>query len=175
MTPEYSTDALDLQNKSAPYFAHAQPTRSNGQLYLNIQPTQNPFATPHQPHRLDMTDTATSNGVGAFNQQALLNLPPPLPYPTLEPSMTASSAVGPPALHHQPTSPTTVISPTKAKSSSHSASTQTNSNSSPTISSGPPKKKFPCPHATRFSCSDTFTTSGHAARHGKKHTGEKSV
>jgi uncharacterized C2H2 Zn-finger protein len=24
-------------------------------------------------------------------------------------------------------------------------------------------------------CSSTFTTSGHAARHGKKHTGEKSV
>ncbi|KAK4694214.1 hypothetical protein P7C71_g3332, partial [Lecanoromycetidae sp. Uapishka_2] len=37
------------------------------------------------------------------------------------------------------------------------------------------KKKYPCPHAKTFSCTDTFTTSGHAARHGKKHTGEKNI
>ncbi|MCJ1352146.1 MAG: Zinc finger and SCAN domain-containing protein 5B [Icmadophila ericetorum] len=39
----------------------------------------------------------------------------------------------------------------------------------------PAKKKYPCPHAQRFACTDTFTTSGHAARHGKKHTGEKNI
>ncbi|KAJ6131211.1 hypothetical protein N7523_001671 [Penicillium sp. IBT 18751x] len=37
------------------------------------------------------------------------------------------------------------------------------------------KNKYPCPYATSHGCSATFTTSGHAARHGKKHTGEKSV
>ncbi len=37
------------------------------------------------------------------------------------------------------------------------------------------KNKYPCPHAQRFKCADTFTTSGHAARHGKKHTGEKNI
>ncbi|EEP78585.1 predicted protein [Uncinocarpus reesii 1704] len=37
------------------------------------------------------------------------------------------------------------------------------------------KNKYPCPYATSHSCSATFTTSGHAARHGKTHTGEKSV
>jgi len=37
------------------------------------------------------------------------------------------------------------------------------------------KKKYPCPHAAKFNCHDTFTTSGHAARHGKKHTGEKNI
>ena len=37
------------------------------------------------------------------------------------------------------------------------------------------KNKYPCPYATSHSCSATFTTSGHAARHGKKHTGEKGV
>jgi hypothetical protein len=37
------------------------------------------------------------------------------------------------------------------------------------------RKKYPCPHANRYGCSDTFTTSGHAARHGKKHTGEKNI
>ncbi|EQL30462.1 hypothetical protein BDFG_07052 [Blastomyces dermatitidis ATCC 26199] len=37
------------------------------------------------------------------------------------------------------------------------------------------KNKYPCPYATSHSCTATFTTSGHAARHGKKHTGEKGV
>ncbi|KAK2791924.1 hypothetical protein FQN52_004366 [Onygenales sp. PD_12] len=37
------------------------------------------------------------------------------------------------------------------------------------------KNKYPCPYAASHSCSATFTTSGHAARHGKKHTGEKGV
>ncbi|EFW19191.1 conserved hypothetical protein [Coccidioides posadasii str. Silveira] len=37
------------------------------------------------------------------------------------------------------------------------------------------KNKYPCPYAASHSCPATFTTSGHAARHGKTHTGEKSV
>ncbi|KAL3480255.1 hypothetical protein BJX99DRAFT_37483 [Aspergillus californicus] len=37
------------------------------------------------------------------------------------------------------------------------------------------KNKYPCPFAGSHACTATFTTSGHAARHGKKHTGEKSV
>ncbi|EPS32174.1 hypothetical protein POX_d05661 [Penicillium oxalicum] len=37
------------------------------------------------------------------------------------------------------------------------------------------KNKYPCPYARSHGCTSTFTTSGHAARHGKKHTGEKSV
>ncbi|KAF7719356.1 Nutrient and stress factor 1 [Penicillium ucsense] len=37
------------------------------------------------------------------------------------------------------------------------------------------KSKYPCPYARSHGCIATFTTSGHAARHGKKHTGEKSV
>lgn len=37
------------------------------------------------------------------------------------------------------------------------------------------KNKYPCPYASSHACIATFTTSGHAARHGKKHTGEKGV
>ena len=37
------------------------------------------------------------------------------------------------------------------------------------------KNKYPCPYSSSHNCSATFTTSGHAARHGKKHTGEKGV
>ncbi|KAG9769940.1 hypothetical protein KCU88_g6752, partial [Aureobasidium melanogenum] len=49
---------------------------------------------------------------------------------------------------------------------------------SPTANSGAPpakKNKYPCPYAQSHNCQATFTTSGHAARHGKKHTGEKGV
>lgn len=37
------------------------------------------------------------------------------------------------------------------------------------------KNKYPCPFGASHGCSATFTTSGHASRHSKKHTGEKSV
>lgn len=38
----------------------------------------------------------------------------------------------------------------------------------------PPKKnQYPCPMAKQVGCTDFFTTSGHAARHAKKHTGKK--
>ena len=35
------------------------------------------------------------------------------------------------------------------------------------------KNTYPCPLAEAFSCSDRFTTSGHAARHARTHTGKK--
>lgn len=37
----------------------------------------------------------------------------------------------------------------------------------------PKKNSYPCPMAKQFGCNDFFTTSGHAARHAKKHTGKK--
>lgn len=44
-----------------------------------------------------------------------------------------------------------------------------------TSNNKPPQKKnhYPCPMAKQFGCTDYFTTSGHAARHAKKHTGKK--
>jgi hypothetical protein len=53
------------------------------------------------------------------------------------------------------------------------ASTAPSSNSPPSTSGK--KNKYPCPYAASHNCLATFTTSGHAARHGKKHTGEKGV
>ncbi|OCK85928.1 hypothetical protein K432DRAFT_388178 [Lepidopterella palustris CBS 459.81] len=35
------------------------------------------------------------------------------------------------------------------------------------------KNSYPCPMAKQYNCTDYFTTSGHAARHAKKHTGKK--
>ena len=59
-----------------------------------------------------------------------------------------------------------------------SAPTSVQATTSPTTNSAPPtgkKNKYPCPYAQSHNCHSTFTTSGHAARHGKKHTGEKGV
>jgi hypothetical protein len=48
------------------------------------------------------------------------------------------------------------------------------SSSSTSNSKGSSKKNsYPCPLAKQYNCQDYFTTSGHAARHAKKHTGKK--
>lgn len=72
--------------------------------------------------------------------------------------------------------PTPALSADASVSSSSSASqpvrpVTANNNA---VSAGK-KNKYPCPYAQSHHCSATFTTSGHAARHGKKHTGEKGV
>ncbi|KAI4145456.1 MAG: hypothetical protein LQ340_006280 [Diploschistes diacapsis] len=66
-----------------------------------------------------------------------------------------------------PTPPLKLASPAAAVAPASSAQDQN--------AAKPAKKKYPCPHAQKYSCADTFTTSGHAARHGKKHTGEKNI
>ncbi|KIW67379.1 hypothetical protein, variant [Phialophora macrospora] len=70
--------------------------------------------------------------------------------------------------------PTNATVPLPATSSPASVQPRT----SPSTSSAPSigkKNKYPCPYAQSHHCQATFTTSGHAARHGKKHTGEKGV
>lgn len=76
-----------------------------------------------------------------------------------------------PALPNSPTIDGHTI-PTTSSSSSNS-----NSHLPPTTAANVPakKNKYPCPYASSHHCTATFTTSGHAARHGKKHTGEKGV
>lgn len=69
----------------------------------------------------------------------------PLPYPP---------ANGPPVAYYQP---------------------QVGAEESTPPSTNPRSKKnsYPCPVAKQYNCNDYFTTSGHAARHAKKHTGKK--
>ncbi|KAI4239104.1 MAG: hypothetical protein LQ352_007821 [Teloschistes flavicans] len=177
MTPGYPQDPLDPHNKSAPYFTYPRP---NPQIYTSMAQLHNPYP-PQQSYYLPPREMAldTGNGPGALNQQALLYLPPPLSYPNPEPAMTVPSPPSHVGQHSSPTaaSVSSTSQSNKERPASHSAGTQTSNTTSSASPTDPkrPKKKFPCPHATRFACSDTFTTSGHAARHGKKHTGEKSV
>lgn len=43
----------------------------------------------------------------------------------------------------------------------------------PTAQPTKKKNQYPCPVAKSYECNEFFTTSGHAARHAKKHTGKK--
>ncbi|KAL9598207.1 MAG: hypothetical protein Q9219_004627 [cf. Caloplaca sp. 3 TL-2023] len=190
MTPSYTQDQFDGHNRANPYFA--TPNRCYESAYQNLVPAQHSFTPSHQHQLLAMGSINDStNGLNAFNQHALHNLQPPLAYPDPEPSMTALTSTAnfqpAPYTHTNNTTSTSSTSSSqppqqpRGKTTSQSAGTQTTTNvHSPTPSTAPPappppKKKYPCPHAALYNCSDTFTTSGHASRHGKKHTGEKSV
>ena len=91
---------------------------------------------------------------------------PPLSLPSIEPGLASASTTTP----STPVTATSATSPTQGTPTT--ASSGTTSNLANTL---PVRKKYPCPHAKLHNCTDKFTTSGHAARHGKKHTGEKNV
>lgn len=77
-----------------------------------------------------------------------------------------------------PTEVTQLPTPTSLNSVPNSATASSLTTSTSPPNNAPPtgkKNKYPCPYAQSHSCSASFTTSGHAARHGKKHTGEKGV
>lgn len=98
-------------------------------------------------------DYAASSGAGAYHRQHPSRYDPYGYHARAEKRLSDNSMVEPP-------SPQTSIASTSKES----------------VSSKPARKnKYPCPFAASHACTATFTTSGHAARHGKKHTGEKSV
>ncbi|KAJ9606543.1 hypothetical protein H2200_008551 [Cladophialophora chaetospira] len=76
--------------------------------------------------------------------------------------------------HSAPVPPIATTLPPPVTSAPASAQTRTSPTTSTASTTGK-KNKYPCPYAQSHSCQATFTTSGHAARHGKKHTGEKGV
>ncbi|MCJ1264227.1 hypothetical protein MMC22_004098 [Lobaria immixta] len=157
MTPGYPFDPLEQSKNPSPYYAYHRPPP--GQSYPAMPQSQDPVAQPyyhlasHRIHDLEI-DSAYS-----LSRTTLQPLQTRLSYPNPD----SAIALSPPL-----SSITTPIIPPSASSTS-TATTPTNASSKPI------KKKYPCPHATRYSCRDTFTTSGHAARHGKKHTGEKNI
>ena len=69
------------------------------------------------------------------------------------------------------------LSPQQQHPSQHRSSASPSSDAHPSNGSNklqqPKKNQYPCPMAKEYQCTDYFTTSGHAARHAKKHTGKK--
>nr|POE47379.1 transcriptional regulator nrg1 [Quercus suber] len=94
----------------------------------------------------------------------------PMPMPIVQmPALQQMQAIPASPVHMQPaqqphrasTSPASEPSRVSAHSAASNAKTQSK------------KNQYPCPMAKQFGCTDFFTTSGHAARHAKKHTGKK--
>lgn len=149
MTPTYPFDPLEQNKNSAPREPYY---RSNGPYY--VQQLQDAAQQPYY------------NNIPIRSELLMDDVYPPLGAPLQTQFAYAPADLGTPISSHS-----TLQTPTTATSSaSQPASTPTTNNNSKIA-----KKKYPCPHATRYACPDTFTTSGHAARHGKKHTGEKNI
>ncbi|MCJ1406939.1 hypothetical protein MMC19_001009 [Ptychographa xylographoides] len=152
MTPTYSFNPYEDHSKDNHPSGSRDPSYypSNGPYYIS-QP-QDAFQQPYYTHPVQHSGLL---GEG---------------YPTLGASLQTQFTYASPDLGTPGSPPSTVQTPAAATpTTSQSASISTGS------STKIGKKKYPCPHAARYGCSDTFTTSGHAARHGKKHTGEKNI
>ncbi|CAO2650336.1 Nn.00g016280.m01.CDS01 [Neocucurbitaria sp. VM-36] len=94
---------------------------------------------------------------GFFPQQKDLNSAyPPVPQTT-----------GPLPYHTATASQAGYFRPQQMQEQHDSAATAAANNARPK------KNSYPCPMAKQYNCNDYFTTSGHAARHAKKHTGKK--
>ena len=170
MTPEYPFEPLDQSKSNGhPYFSIYQ--RSNGSAYPTMPQAQDPSGQPYFPYlNQRMSDAQMEDPFPNLDQAPLHPVPPQPQYPTATDtplSMPLTTAL-PPQITQPSSKPSPVINTT-------SSNPTNNSDQSSSTSSKAIKKKYPCPHAVRFSCGDTFTTSGHAARHGKKHTGEKNI
>lgn len=102
----------------------------------------------------------------------------PTLFPVIPEGTTITGFPLPSAAH--PGAPTRVRTSDSPVSESHlsnasvASAAASASASAPTAAKPTPKKnQYPCPLAKQYQCNDFFTTSGHAARHAKKHTGRK--
>ncbi len=124
--------------------------------YLPSPSTITPFLEQQLMIAPNMTDPHYPGKATIIPPLTLAQYPivPTSVHPSLPPL-----AVPSPATLHTP--------PTSAPAPSNQPTTSPTTNAAP-----PPKKnKYPCPYSQSHNCQATFTTSGHAARHGKKHTG----
>ncbi|MBE7158803.1 MAG: C2H2-type zinc finger protein, partial [Rhodospirillales bacterium] len=125
--------------------AHKHPT----QQYFLARPSQGKMDDQHASMYPPIPD-ATGAMTSAYPMPAQIaqQLPPQAQAP-------------PQSLYRSSTSPSSEPSRVSTVSATSNAKSQ------------PKKNSYPCPMAKQYGCTDHFTTSGHAARHAKKHTGKK--
>ncbi|TKA75115.1 hypothetical protein B0A55_05020 [Friedmanniomyces simplex] len=134
-------------------------------------PSFNPFDhAPHaHPHKPQQQQYYIRHQPHAKMDDQNVSMYPPLPDATGG-TMPSAYPMPPQMQQHMPpqnlqqvayrTSPSPVPEPSRV-----STTTNTKSHTK--------KNQYPCPLAKQIGCNDFFTTSGHAARHAKKHTGKK--
>jgi len=189
MSPQYGFEPLDQHLKreqnALPYYNHNQ-YRING--YPSMQDsTPQPYYNLSNQHGLPPTNDfdldptiyesqgRTLQPLQIQLQQAAAHQDSPLTQLSPQAFQSPSTATtAPPSTTLPPLSSTTATAPIKPELPNPITTSNTTSSSTPSKPPAP-KKKYRCPHASRYACTDTFTTSGHAARHGKKHTGEKNI
>jgi hypothetical protein len=153
-----STMRSILNNDDNPSFA----------VRKNVDSSPQQFAHENRYHNADYSESGTARPSHLTQQQHT-------PIWTANPTSTTRESRAQPQSYP-------IESPISPLPALHSRQHSLGSNDGLTTPSSPlemekkPKKnKYACPYARSHSCTATFTTSGHAARHGKKHTGEKSV
>ncbi|MCJ1401152.1 hypothetical protein MMC11_004364 [Xylographa trunciseda] len=152
MTPTYPFDPLDQHKNNPP---------SN--VYSNYAAAA-PYYAPPRPQ--DASQLPYYNPIPIRGELLIMDDN----YPSLGPPLQTQFAYAPSDLA-TPMSPQPGLHTPVTATASTASSAATPTGNASKIG----KKKYSCPHATRYNCTDTFTTSGHAARHGKKHTGEKNI
>lgn len=116
------------------------------------------FPTQHQlPSPLFTQKTSFSPQMPKDSHPMVYPLSGTYPYPPPQLQQQAYMPVNAPVPVPAPVSPS--IAPEAKAGSSAKAPSK--------------KNHYPCPMAKQYNCPDHFTTSGHAARHAKKHTGRK--
>ena len=164
MTPNYPFDPLEQTKTGPPYYTN------------NFRPNGSGYPAPQAQDSAGPPYFHLQNPPMSPDLEALNNLNPSSLQPIQTQAQFASATD--PSLTLSPSA--ALVPPAVAAPPSSKPSTATSKPNPGTAAPAPPnsktiKKKYPCPHATRYNCHDTFTTSGHAARHGKKHTGEKNI
>lgn len=120
---------------------------------------------PVHHHQIASLYSLTSSSYSKMDDQGASMYPPipeasgMLPYPM--PAATSQTPV-----YRASTSPISEVA--HMSNASNATSSSANKPTSTTK-----KNQYPCPLAKQIGCTDFFTTSGHAARHAKKHTGKK--
>jgi len=179
-----STDSRTFVSSPSPVTPHFATFEQSLYSDRHHQPQQPSTAFPakhhHHHHHLYYTSHTAPQGPPrvfyytrpysyAKMDDPSASIYPPLPdansgvmaYP-----LSASNATAPsPQQHQQQQHPSQIRSSASPSSDAHA------SNGSKLLQ--PKKNQYPCPMAKEYQCTDYFTTSGHAARHAKKHTGKK--
>lgn len=158
-TPSPITPAYSLSDATPLSYDALRPDL--GAPYLQSPTTITPFMEQHM-----LMTPGTNVHLPAFEPKTM--------------AMPSSTVAAYPPMPIQPEAhlPTPSLSNHASISSSASSAQSKTSPVNNNNNSAPPtakKNKYPCPYASSHNCTATFTTSGHAARHGKKHTGEKGV
>ncbi|TID21803.1 hypothetical protein E2P81_ATG05072 [Venturia nashicola] len=152
--------------------------RSDSSDSSNMNSTPSP-TTPSSQFDFNSLADPTKQGDALFAHNAFfspqLTQQDPSNYPPIPQHAAVFTYPAPPSIAPQPSLYQQPAPPAPPSDHDSSRPPQPSSSTTPTSKpgSGSKKNSYPCPLAKQYACTDYFTTSGHAARHAKKHTGKK--